>query len=186
MSEDDSNETKSKPGDTVRPCNTAAQELIEGLAEESCVGLFEAYGLQLTRVDRGTQHIDEVSLTGVIGFTGPGIWGMCLLAGDKEPLRASNPIEGSLRDWMAELSNQLAGRLKHKLIARGAVVYITTPIVLRGARIEPLPRRNLTPRVFKGGGGTLSLWVEIETAPDFVLAEEVIEETAAEGEALLF
>jgi len=186
MSEHASNAANDKVGDTERPCNTTTQELIEELAEESCIGLFDAYGLKLTRVERGTQQVDEVSLTGVIGFTGPGIWGMCLLAGDKEPLRASNPIEGSLRDWMAELSNQLAGRLKHKLIARGAVVYVTTPIVLRGARIEPLPRRHLTPRVFKGGGGTLSLWVEIETAPDFALAKDVIEETANEGDALLF
>lgn len=179
------NNREDKAGDSVRPVNMETQQLIESLAEQACIGLFDAYGLQLTKVARETSA-DEVSLTGVIGFTGPGIWGMCLLAGDKEPLKASNPIEGSLRDWMAELSNQLAGRLKHKLIARGAVVYITTPIVLRGARIEPLPRRNLKPVVFEGGGGKLSLWVEIETAPDFQLAPEAIEETASEGDALLF
>lgn len=172
--------------DTVRPYNAAIQELVEQLAEEACIGLFDAYGLKLTRVERSSE-VEEVSLTGVIGFTGPGIWGMCLLAGDKEPLRASNPTDGSLRDWMAELSNQLAGRLKHKLIARGAIVYITTPIVLRGARIEPLPRRHLTPRSFKGGGGALSLWVEIETAPDFELNKDALdEESASEGDALLF
>jgi hypothetical protein len=174
------------PNDTVRPYNAAMQELIEQLSEEACVGLFDAYGLKLTRVKR-SKEVEEVSLTGVIGFTGPGIWGMCLLAGEKEPLRASNPTDGSLRDWMAELSNQLAGRLKHKLIARGAIVYITTPVVLRGARIEPLPSRHLTPRSFKGGGGTLSLWVEVETAPDFKLDKEALdEESANEGDALLF
>lgn len=172
--------------DTVRPYNAAIQELVEQLAEEACIGLFDAYGLKLTRVERSSS-VEEVSLTGVIGFTGPGIWGMCLLAGDKEPLRASNPTEGSLRDWMAELSNQLAGRLKHKLIARGAIVYITTPIVLRGARIEPLPRRHLTPRSFRGGGGALSLWVEVETAPDFKLDKDALDEDSAnEGDALLF
>jgi hypothetical protein len=171
--------------DTVRPYNAAVQELLEQLAEEACIGLFDAYGLRLTRVEHN--QIEEVSLTGVIGFTGPGMWGMCLLAADKEPLRASNPTPGSLRDWMAELSNQLAGRLKHKLIARGSIVYITTPIVLRGARIEPLPRRHLTPRWFKGGGGSLSLWVEVETAPDFKLDKNAFDEDAAnEGDALLF
>jgi hypothetical protein len=172
--------------DTVRPYNAAMQELVEQLAEEACFGLFDAYGLKLTRVERSVQT-EEVSLTGVIGFTGPGIWGMCLLAADREPLRASNPSEGSLRDWMAELSNQLAGRLKHKLIERGAVVYITTPIVLRGARIEPMPRRHMTPRYFTGGGGSLSLWVEVDTAPDFKLDKKALaEEAADEGDALLF
>jgi len=173
--------------DTVRPYNAAVQELIERLSEEACFGLFDAYGLKLTRVER-SQEVEEVSLSGVIGFTGPGLWGMCLLAAGKEPLRASNPTDGgSLRDWMAELSNQLAGRLKHKLLARGAIVYITAPIVLRGARIEPLPRRHLTPRWFRGGGGSLSLWVEVETAPDFKLDKYVLEEDAAnEGDTLLF
>jgi Chemotaxis phosphatase CheX len=171
--------------DTVRPYNAAMQELVEQLAEEACIGLFDAYGLKLTRVTPGSQA-EEVSLTGVIGFTGPGIWGMCLLACDKEPLRASNPSGGSLRDWMAELSNQLAGRLKHKLIARGATIYITTPIVLRGARIEPMPRRHMTPRAFLGGGGSLSLWVEIETAPDFKLDKNAIDDSVNEGDALLF
>jgi len=172
--------------DSVRPCDGETQQLIESLAGEACTSLFEAYGSPLTQLDDFETKSDEVSLTGVIGFTGPGIWGMCLIASDKGPLEASNPTDGSLRDWMAELSNQLAGRLKHKLIARGATVYITTPIVLRGARIEPLPKKNLKPRIYQASGGRLSLWVEIETAPEFVLGNEIVEETAAEGEALLF
>jgi hypothetical protein len=162
------------------------QGLIEDLAQESCLSLFEAYGVALTKSEAAADLGDAVRLTGVVGFTGPGILGMCLISGTDGPLSATNPAEGSLRDWMAELANQLAGRLKHKLMARGAVVYITTPIVLQGARIEPLPRHRFKQQTFECESGKVALWVEAETAPEFVLNESAVEETVAEGEAMLF
>jgi hypothetical protein len=162
------------------------QAMIEDLAQESCVSLFEAYGVKLSPGDGSVDLGDDVRLTGVVGFTGPGILGMCLISGTDGPLNATNPAQGSLRDWMAELANQLAGRMKHKLIARGAVVYITTPIVLQGARIEPLPRHRFRQQVFNADNGRVALWVEAETAPDFVLTEGPAEEAVAEGEAMLF
>ena len=91
------------------------QKIIEDLAQEACMSLFEAYGVKLLQQENGDTPGGEDTLTGIIGFTGPGITGMCLVAASKEPLQASNP-GGSLRDWVAELSNQLAGRLKHKLL----------------------------------------------------------------------
>lgn len=160
------------------------QQLVENLAEEACLSLFDAYGVQLQRKQLANVAGDH-SLTGIIGFTGQGITGMCLVAASEGPLLASNPAGGKLRDWVAELSNQLAGRLKHKLLAQGVEVYITTPIVLRATRIEPLPRRNLQPRTFEAVGGDVALWVEVETAPDFSFAENV-EVPVGEGEALLF
>jgi CheY-specific phosphatase CheX len=165
--------------------NTDAQSMVHGLAEEACTSLFEAYGVNLEREPTLKMPGGESSLTGIIGFTGIGITGMCLLAASEEPLNASNPTDGPLRDWMAELSNQLAGRLKHKLLAQGAEVYITTPIVLRATRIEPLPRRQLIPSSFRGGQGSLALWVEVDTTPEFVLSPPN-ELPVAEGETLLF
>lgn len=173
---------------------TSAQELetqllVENLAEEACLSLFDAYGVQLDHQQPGSvpKANDERSLTGIIGFTGNSITGMCLVAASEEPLIASNPAGGSLRDWVAELSNQLAGRLKHKLLAQGVEVYITTPIVLRATRIEPLPRRKLIPRGYSlKTGGTVSLWVEVEIGPDFQLSPNEGETPVAEGETLMF
>jgi CheY-specific phosphatase CheX len=162
------------------------QQLVENLAEEACLSLFEAYGVPLRRIQsEQTLPHGERSLTGIIGFTGKGITGMCLVASTEEPLIASNPAGGALRDWVAELSNQLAGRLKHKLLTQGAEVYITTPIVLRATRIEPLPRRKLVPRGFAAADGSVALWVEVEITPEFELVptEEV---PIAEGESLMF
>lgn len=162
------------------------QQLVENLAEHACLSLFDAYGVQLSPTELTMMPSGEHTLTGIIGFTGNGITGMCLVAASEEPLVASNPASGSLRDWVAELSNQLAGRLKHKLLAQGVEVYITTPIVLRATRIEPLPRRKLTPRAFSAAGGKVSLWVEVETSPEFKFGEPGEEVPVSEGEALLF
>lgn len=162
------------------------QKLVEGLAEEACLSLFEAYGVHLKPASSETPSGDR-TLTGIIGFTGRGITGMCLVAATEEPLNASNPTQGALRDWVAELSNQLAGRLKHKLLTQGVEVYITTPIVLRATRIEPLPRNKLEPRGFSALGGTVALWVEVETSPEFeIIPPSADEVPAAEGETLLF
>lgn len=174
--------------DTIQPGDAEVFQAVAKLAEDACIELFAAYGVKLTLLSSTAQESHEISMTGLVGFTGPGAWGMCLLGGNQGPLRSSNPTGGRLRDWVAELTNQLAGRLKRKLVDRGALVYITTPIVIRGARIEPLPRkdRRLRPSVFEAESGRLTLWVEVETSPDFILSPEPAELTMAEGEAVLF
>ncbi|MDB4972732.1 MAG: hypothetical protein JWN48_1073 [Myxococcaceae bacterium] len=164
----------------------ATQRLVEELAEDACLKLFEAYGVQLSPLEAGQGVGGQGAMTGIIGFTGRGITGMCLVTSGEPPLLASNP-GGSLRDWVAELSNQLAGRLKHKLLTEGLEVYITTPIVLRATRIEPLPRRKLSPRSFAcSSGGTVELWVEVEVGPDFSWDASSAEVPIGEGETLLF
>ncbi len=160
------------------------QRLVEQLAEEACLELFSAYGVMLEAKHPVDPRSLEHAVTGIIGFTGAGITGMCLLACAEGPLRASMPAEGSLRDWSAELSNQLVGRIKHKLLPHGVEVYITTPIVLRAARIEPLPKRDVSSLGFYGGGGGIGIWVEVETSSDFHFTPGEV--PVAEGETLLF
>jgi CheY-specific phosphatase CheX len=163
------------------------QKAVEDMAEEACLSLFDAYGVRLELRAPDSSASTSPSLTGIIGFTGRGITGMCLIDASEAPLAASNPAGGSLlRDWVAELSNQLAGRLKHKLLAMGVEVYITTPIVLRATRIEPLPRTKLMPRTFHAHDGFVKLWVEVETTPGFQMVPGSAEGAVAEGEALLF
>jgi hypothetical protein len=172
--------------ETVDRTDMSIRALVELLAAESCVSLFAAYNVHLEPVASPALPNEEAVMTGIIGFSGPGIWGMCLLACSRAPVSASNPAGGSARDWLAELVNQLAGRLKSRLLQHGAPVYITTPIVLRAARVEPMPQGGLKPRLFAAPEGNVELWVEIEIAPDFTLAPEAAEATVDEGDAILF
>jgi hypothetical protein len=162
------------------------QNLVEESAHDACVKLFDAYGVVLQDVDPNVGLDEALLLTSIIGFTGPGLRGTCILASTEGPLERSNPTSGSLRDWIAELVNQLVGRVKNLLLHRGAEVYVTTPVVIRGEHLAPLPRFVLKPQAFAAvAGGKVFLWVEVEAAPDFRLAEP-LPPPAAEGETLLF
>ena len=153
----------------------------------ACQELFEAYGLPLTALTDADQVPGTLVLCGIMGFVGSGVRGACLLAGTREPFEKSRPSEGALRDWVGELTNQLMGRVKLKLLRRGAEIALTTPIVLQGEHIAPLPRQHLLPSIFAASAGHVLVWLELETKPGFELGVESDEELEpAEGEALFF
>ncbi len=133
--------------------------------------------------------LGDVLYCGVIGFTGDGIRGNVVLAGSSAALDQSNPIPGSrVRDWIGELTNQLIGRIKNRLIKHGVEVYITTPIVLRGKQIAlETSDASPLPLYFAGQKGGVAVWFDVDSDPEFELAEE--EQSSAtldEGMSLLF
>jgi CheY-specific phosphatase CheX len=163
-----------------------ALKLVDKIAEEACTSLFQAYGVPLETVPAaGTA---APALSAVIGFSGPGIRGTCILAASESPIKKSDPIGGSPRAWIAELSNQLVGRIKNKLLAHGAEVYVTTPVVLRGELLAPLDAKNkLPPRAFASEGGNVFVWIELDTDPTLVLSLTPQPAAAAEeGDAMMF
>ena len=160
---------------------------VADLGASVCVDLFAAYDVALVPGSYPWATSDERLLSGVIGFVGRGVRGTCLLAGNEGVLAATCPEGGRLRDWVGELANQLAGRLKVKLSSHGVDAWLTTPIVLSGVRLEPLPRGKLEPTVFSAAQGPVMVWVEVETDRDFALAS--VRPSASdgnEGEVLLF
>jgi len=156
------------------------------LAREACEELFEAYGVALEPASeqRGTAtHM----LCGVIGFVGTGIRGSCMLVGHDAPILASCPEGGGCRDWIGELTNQLAGRVKSKFLAFGVEVQLSTPVGLSGVALRPLPRSELGPSCYHAHGGDVVVWVEVDSEPAFVLGfTETPTARRAEGEVVLF
>lgn len=165
--------------------NSQVDSLVTALAEDACKSLFEAYGVSLRAIDPHTAIDQNALLSGVIGFSGPSIRGTCILAATSKPIMESNPVGSSPRDWIAELANQLIGRIKNRLLEEGVEVYVTTPVVLRGEHLAPMPRLALLPQLFTTEGGNVFVWIEVETDPDFELAPRCAP-AAREGEALLF
>jgi len=160
------------------------QQLLDTIAGEACRDLFASYGVVLNKRVMSGDAIEPVHLSGIIGFSGPGISGTCVLAASEDPIARTNPVQGPAREWIAELSNQLVGRIKNQLLVRGAEVYVTTPVVLRGEHLAPMPRMAAPPLSFATDRGNVFVWVEFETAPELVLGTPI--ETLAEGDALLF
>ena len=79
------------------------------------------------------------------------------------------------------------GRLKTKLIARGVEVFLTTPIVLTGASIRPIPRGTLEPTQFVSSRGNVMVWLEAESGRDLTLSTEApARDPGGEGDILIF
>ncbi len=168
--------------------NDLVSAWIREAAMEACSALFDAYGVCVSPTPEGPlSEQSELLYCGVIGFMGADIRGTCLLAASEDPLLRSRPVEGSIRDWTGELTNQLAGRLKVRLLGRGVRIAITTPVVLRGEHLAPLPRRALRPVAFDANPGAILVWVEAETGKDFVLEAATPEASLApESDFVLF
>ena len=157
---------------------------IQALAGAACIELMQAYGVQLSPT-QGWVESDEVMYSGVMGFVGDRVRGTCLLAAPQGTVQAAAPKDAGARDWVGELSNQLVGRLKAKLMARGATIALSTPVVLRGVKLSPLPRTDVAPVVFESTAGKVLVWLEVEIEDDFQLGEERALK-ASEGELLVF
>jgi hypothetical protein len=138
-------------------------EIIERCVSESCLGLFHDYALPLSRVLQGELPNAELLFCGVVGFTGEQMRGTLMLATSSEPLGRTSPMrDASLREWIAELSNQLLGRIKNRLLVHGVDLHLSTPVVLRGNHIAPLSRAELVPYAFSCDGGYVCVWFDAE------------------------
>lgn len=157
---------------------------IQALAGAACVELMQAYGVALTPTT-GWGESDEVMFSGVMGFVGESVRGTCLLAAPQAAVQSAAPKDAGARDWVGELANQLVGRLKAKLMARGATIALSTPVVLRGVKLSPLPRTDVEPVVFDSPSGKVLVWLEVEIEDEFKLGEERALK-ASEGELLVF
>jgi hypothetical protein len=164
-------------------------EIIEATVSEACISLFEDYSLPLARMRvADVESATDFLYCGVVGFSGAQMRGSLLLATTREPLGRTSPTtDASFREWIAELANQLIGRVKNKLIARGVTLHLSTPIVLRGEHLAPITRTELVPCLFRCEGGVVCVWFDAETAQGVDL-NQVADTTGqiSEGESMLF
>lgn len=165
-------------------------EIIDSVVSESCISLFQDYSLLLQQTPE-LPHDDSAKLLycGVLGFSGDQMRGTLLLATSREPLGRTSPTsDSSFREWIAELANQLLGRIKNKLIPRGVTLHMSTPIVLRGEHLAPIPRdASIRPYTFSCDGGYVCVWFDAELTSGLDLsAVDANAEFISEGESMLF
>jgi len=160
--------------------------------------LFLAYGTRLTPESEGeppsgTAHPE---LAGVLGFVGEKLHGTVTLATSRAVMdRVVENVPGvaGVEDWLAELTNQLLGRVKGRLLNCGAPVLSSTPVVVAGHELEVrMGRHTVNCRLqfkaeFHSEDGVVQVWLGAEVEAGFILDERSGgERGAAEGDLLLF
>lgn len=160
---------------------------IEDMTANACVELFAAYDVPLTQAGHSNwATTDEPLVSAIMGFVSAEVRGTCLLACEQGAIQSSCPKGGRVRDWIGELANQLVGRLKVKLLGHDIEIGLTTPIVLQGIRLQPLPKAAIEPAVFCSAQGTVLVWIEAEIASGFSLPPERIPDAGQSGDLMFF
>ena len=166
---------------------------LDDLVFDCCRDLFAAYELaSQPRSREAFPATERLAFCGVMGFGGKLMRGALVLATTKEPLEQTNPsgLE-SQRDWVCELSNQLMGRIKNRLLSLGVEVHLATPAGLSGDNLSAAPGKLRAPQVFEAGNGFICVWIDYECAEGFALPKTPpsnanSDPVMSEGDALLF
>lgn len=152
--------------------STVNHARIHDMAAEGFCELMADYGITLSPRVGCKMSPNEPVLFGIIGFVGSGAKATCLLGAEQRLVMASCRAHGLPRDWIAELANQLVGRVKMKLLASNVSVTLTTPLALSGVQLTPLPRLALEPVSFSSVHGAALICLELELEAHFALAAE--------------
>lgn len=163
-------------------------DIIRDLTLDSAKSVFEAYGvsLSISEANPGPQMTN----LGVIGFTGEQLKGTLVLSGEDGPFREAGKDTGTelsaLQDWVGEMSNQLLGRIKNKIIEFGAELQMSTPLAVCGMGLNIAPTNDdVLSFSFASDFGRIQVCVDLSVKPDVVL-ERGEEECPEEGDFLLF
>jgi CheY-specific phosphatase CheX len=163
--------------------------LFASLAFEAGLSLFRAYDVSIEPTDlEAYRRNPELTLVSVIGFAGREVSGSLVLGATAEPLETSKPQTASPRDWIAELANQLLGRIKNKVLRCGIEFYAMPPAVVSGHHLAPVTsKEDFRPWVFATPGGVVCLWIELTVASELHPDGQLIDsDIPAEGDVLLF
>ena len=144
------------------------------IAEQCCGKLFGGYGYAL-RPAAGAELASgsPLLLYGVIGFVATGLRGSLVLGSSSEPLDSSNPAKAvPVREWIAELSNQLIGRIKNQLLLYALELRVDTPVTLRDSPMSDARTRGLPSVSLQGRAGLVRVWMDLQIGRGFHMADE--------------
>jgi hypothetical protein len=164
--------------------DSTVARLLTDLAHEACIGLFEAYGVELRATAWDAMPRGPLTLTSIVGFGGRAIHGSCVLAANTTSIEETKHVDVPLREWVWELGNQLVGRIRNRLLSHGVEVYQTSTVVIRSESMTPLPSRAFVPLAYESKTGQVFVWVDLEIEEDFRFGEPA--QAMEEGEGILF
>lgn len=179
----------------VRTSQTRAEKTIESEFVAAFSDLVEHYALERPEITQCKKKATGDTVAGIIGFAHQAVRGSILLLGDEAVLLNVAKQQGgkaacSLKmkmDLLGELSNQVIGRLKNRLIKYGVSLEIALPMVVSGREIVAacFGTCKLLHRA-KWSDGELHALLCCEVDPEINLREDGIDQFATEGTIELF
>jgi CheY-specific phosphatase CheX len=164
-------------------------DILDSVLQQAGEKLFETYGLHVKGGGR-PETVEGLSIrvVAVLGFTGAELRGSVMLALSEEALMASRQTKDArAQDWIAELANQLVGRIKNQLLGYGTEIALSTPLVIRGDRISPCMKGDQAPLVWSFEEGVGYAWLDCEVVEGFQLVlSEAAPTVAEEGASFVF
>lgn len=175
--------------------------LIEKIIIEQTIAQFEASDIALVNVPVPGPQPTHAELAGMVGFTSESMRGTVMIASSFSLFARSRPAAVRdqpvsayvardwlfLRDWASEVTNQLVGRIKNRLVHFGVSLRVSTPTALSGSALAfatPSSKRT-RPHVFKAGDDELWVFFDAIIEPDLELSPQD-DVAATEGDLILF
>jgi len=131
-------------------------------------------------------------ITAVLGIAGSGVAGSATLGTSTSCLatlaaRANSDLP---EDWLGELTNQLVGRFKRRIVPHGVEFSLGTPTLISGEQLRVLASFAHKPPLtvhLQSEIGRLEIWLEFELRDGYELSAEPQDDgSLIEGQALLF
>jgi len=141
--------------------STPCLDLLDGVLPEATEALFRAYGVAVHSRPPATRERSSSlreRLSGVIGFTSPELMGSLVLTISDPILAMMAPSDDALSsDCLAELTNQLIGRMKNQLLKYGVALQLALPVVIRGQCLDAHNGAEIRDYEFSSEAGAVTI-----------------------------
>jgi len=165
-------------------------QLVQDSVNGASVELFQGYEVELEYIGaKETDNANKSSRVGMIGFTGDAVRGTLAIHVCDALLDATGSNSDNRNDWIAELANQLLGRLKNKLLSYDVVIQLSTPVAVQGEGFKMSFKSALARQFsFKIDDKFVAIYFdgEYDETKEVELCEDTDSIGAPEGEMMMF
>jgi CheY-specific phosphatase CheX len=166
-------------GSVDRP--TLKPTAVDTLIQSSTVELMRSHSVSVAPRPRAEMvgYVPDSEVAGVVRFQGPDIVGSLTLdlpVAVYDLMMRRHPRNATHSEWVYELTNQVMGHIKNRLIQFQVKLRTHVPIVLSGAALEQHRQRRADEVLYRFG----TLRGDITVAVDASLTRAILEYTNAE------
>ena len=169
---------------------TYLSEVVHQSTKDAVYELFDSYGVSIQFSDLSESQQENINgFLGMIGFSGVQIKGNLSVWAATEIIEKTGNSNFDKTDWIAEIANQILGRIKNKLLRFDVELMMGIPTSIEtGNLILNFIQRNVKKYRFTHGDGR-QIVILLDTVFEDILVNEstkTADEAVEEGETLLF